>query len=321
MSGLITKATKRRAPAPQKIRATKGKKSLSRKPTRPGKITAKPTTKKTAAVKRTAPAKKTAPKKAVAARKSKQVRVSKKLASRSTKKELLKKPKKVTAAKRVKTREKKALSAKKRAVNPLHRTKTPSKALSRKAVIAKRRFLAPTPVPPPPKKPPSPGTLAAVRAFEQALRLFNRHDFSAAKPAFQSLLSKFAEESEILARVRTYLVICDQRLARAPQMPRNADALYDQGVVEFNRGNTTEAVELFQKALKADPRADHVYYSLAAAHARLEDTSKALDSLRRAIVIRPIHRSHARRDLDFAGLRSNEDFQQLTGFGFDLADE
>ena len=103
--------------------------------------------------------------------------------------------------------------------------------------------------------------------------------------------------------------------------PRNADALYDQGVFDFNRGALREAVELFEKALRIEPRADHVFYSLAAAHARLNDSPKALDALRRAIAIRPVHRSHARRDLDFASLRSNDDFQSLTGFGFDLIDE
>jgi len=307
MSGLITKATKRRSLAPQKIRATKGKNSPARKLTRPGKITATPKSKK-------APAKKLS-----ASKKSKQARV-KKAPTRPANKALLKKTKKVTAIKSVKPKSKAPIQ-KSRVLKPLRGTKKASRAISAKAPIAKRGFTVPKPAPPAPKKPPSPGTLAAVRAFEQALRLFNRHDFSAAKPAFQSLLSKFAEQSEILARVRTYLAICDQRLARAPQVPRNADALYDQGVVEFNRGHTEEAIELFQKALKADPRADHVYYSLAAAHARLEDSPKALDALRRAIVIRPAHRSHARRDLDLAGLRSNEDFQQLTGFGFDLVDE
>ena len=64
-----------------------------------------------------------------------------------------------------------------------------------------------------------------------------------------------------------------------------------------------------------------MYYSLAAAYARLDNTSKAIDALRRAIGIRPVHRSHARRDLDFVGLHVNEDFQQLTGFGFDLVEE
>ena len=188
-------------------------------------------------------------------------------------------------------------------------------------MLARRRALIPRPLPAPPKKPPSPGTLAAVRAFEQALRLFNRQDFSTAKSAFLSLLGKFAEQAEIVARVRTYLAICEQRLARSPSVPRNADALYNQGVFQLNKDNTAEAIELFEKALKVEPRADHIYYSLAAAYARLNDVAKAMEALRRAIGIRPVHRSHARRDLDFIGLRSNEDFQQLTGFGFDLIDE
>ena len=80
-------------------------------------------------------------------------------------------------------------------------------------------------------------------------------------------------------------------------------------------------LELFEKALKVEPRADHVYYSLAAAYARLDNVQKALDALRHAIGIRPVHRSHARKDLDFAGLRTDENFQQLTGFGFDLVSE
>jgi tetratricopeptide (TPR) repeat protein len=223
--------------------------------------------------------------------------------------------------KKAKSHAKKTPPVKKLAARNPSRASKP-KISPRKVLIAKRRTPLPKAAPPPPpKKAPSPGTLAAVRAFEQALRLFNKHDFAAAKPAFQSLVSKFAEQLEILARVRTYLVICEQRLARTPSVPRNPDVLYDQGVVEFNKGNTTEAIELFQKALKADPRADHVHYSLAAAHARLEDAPKALDSLRRAIGLRPIHRSHARRDLDLTSLRGNEDFQQLTGFGFDLIEE
>lgn len=151
--------------------------------------------------------------------------------------------------------------------------------------------------------------------------MFNRQDFATAKSAFVGLLAKFGEQAEIVARVRTYLAICEQRLARSPSVPRNPDALYNQGVFQLNKGNTTEAIELFEKALKVEPRADHVYYSLAAAYARLDDAPKAMDALRRAIGIRAVHRSHARRDLDFYGLRSNEVFQQLTGFGFDLLDD
>jgi TolA-binding protein len=310
MSSLITKASKRGLSASKRIRATKGKKATSRKPKRPGRITAAPKAKKPAIGKKVLQSKKRKP-------------AAKKVASRRPVKKVVPKKKRVAVApaKKGKVTIARKTSSKKTPAKSMAPKKSPAKPPSRKAILARRRALVPVPLPAPPKKPPSPGTLAAVRAFEQALRLFNRHDFGTAKSAFLSLLGKFAEQAEIVARARTYLAICEQRLARSPSMPRNADALYNQGVFQLNRGNTAEATELFEKALKVEPRADHVYYSLAAAYARLNDPPKAMDALRRAIGIRPAHRSHARRDLDFVGLRENEDFQQLTGFGFDLADE
>jgi tetratricopeptide (TPR) repeat protein len=320
MSSLITKASKSRSSASKKIQAIKGKKAASRKPARPGRITAAPKAQKTAKNKKTVIAKKR-----LQPKKSQQTVSLKKTSSR-----LAASAKKLT---RKKTVAKPAASKSKRPVVASHPKKkvakapvrkpvvSRAKAKSRRALLARRRAFAPKPLPAPPKKPPSPGTLAAVRAFEQALRVFNRQDFVTAKSAFHSLLDKFADQADIVARVRTYLAICDQRLARTPSTPRNSDALYDRGVFEFNRGNTAEAIESFEKALKVEPRADHVLYSLAAAYARLNNVTKALEALRHAIGIRPAHRSHARRDLDFAGLRSDESFQQLTGFGFDLIHE
>lgn len=309
MSGLITKTTKKRSSASPKIRATKGKKAAPRKPQRPGRITAAPKAKKAQVAKKLPQAKK-----------SKLASPAKRLTGRATRKVLLPKKKSLSVSPAKRT---KATVAKKPSLSKVAKSRVskPTPKTSRKAILARRRALVPKPLPAPPKKPPSPGTLAAVRAFEQALRQFNRQDFTAAKSAFAGLLTKFADQAEIGARVRTYLAICEHRLGRAPSVPRNVDALYNQGVFELNKGNTTEAVELFEKALKVEPRADHVYYSIAAAYARLNNISKALDALRRAIGIRPVHRSHARRDLDFASLRGNEDFQQVTGFGFDLIDE
>lgn len=315
MSSLITKASKSRSSASKKIHAIKGKKTSSRKPARPGRITAAPKTKKAAIAKKRPQAK-------TQAKKSKQTIALKKPASRLAKKLTPKKrdvrppaakSKRIVAAPRSK---KKVVKA------PTRKPVAPgAKAQARRAMLARRRAFAPRPLPAPPKKPPSPGTLAAVRAFEQALRVFNRQDFVAAKKAFDGLLDKFTDQADIVARVRTYLAICDQRMARTPSVPRNSDALYDRGVFELNRGNTAEAIESFEKALKVEPRADHVFYSLAAAYARLNNVTKALEALRHAIAIRPVHRPHARRDLDFASLRSNESFQQLTGFGFDVVHE
>ncbi|MFP5264922.1 MAG: TPR end-of-group domain-containing protein [Blastocatellia bacterium] len=284
MGSLITKANKSRSPSSQKVRATKGKKAASKKPQRPGNITTAPKSKK-----------------AAPAKSKKQASPAKKAADSKGKKVLPKaKAAKADASKNVK---------KPVAKRPAGKDMTAGANHPAKAVQA------------PPKKSPTPGALAAVRAFEQALRSFNRHDFSASKSSFEKILTDFSDQAEIVARARTYLAICEQRLARAPSAPRNPDALYDQGVFELNRGSVREAVDLFEKSLKAQPRADHVLYSLAAAYARLNDPHKALDALRRAIAIRSVHRPHARRDLDFASLRSNDEFQQLTGFGFEFTED
>lgn len=308
MSSLITKTTKRGFSKSKNIRA-KAKKAPARKPKRPGKITAAPRSSKKSA----------AAKKPPIGKKGKHAAAAKKSTSRAVKKAVPRK--RVAPSKPRKVAQTRKAAGRSVSKATLARKRAESKAQARKAMLARRTALAPKPLPAPPKKPPSPGTLAAVRAFEQALRLFNRHDFGGAKTSFLSVLGKFADQAEIVARARTYLAICDHRLARSPSVPRNADALYNQGVFELNKGSVREAIELFEKALKVEPRADHVFYSLAAAYARLEDVSKAMEALRRAIGIRPVHRSHARRELDFVNLRSNEDFQQLTGFGFDLVEE
>jgi tetratricopeptide (TPR) repeat protein len=288
MSSLITKTNKSRSPASQKVRTTKGKKVADKKPQRPGKITAAPKARK-----------------AAPAKSKKQISPPKKTAAAASRKTPPKKTVKVAATKPAKKPVAKA-------------TPRPAAPAAKRAAVPVTRAKA---VQPPPKKAPVPSALQAVKAFEQALRLFNRHDYAAAKEAFDGLLAKFSEQADIVAPARTYLAICDQRMARTPVVPRNPDALYDQGVVQLNKGNFSEAIGFFEKALKAEPRADHIWYSLSAAYARMHQSFKSLDALRRAISIRSVHRSHARRDPDFASLHTSEDFQQLTGFGFDFDEE
>ena len=334
MSSLLTKVNKSRSPAPRKVLAKKGKKASAKNPQRPGKITVTPRAKRPTQPKAkkvaSAPAKKAIAQKAVKAQARKSLPVKaglkqavkrssapgKASASANRKAVTAKTAKSARSVKITKTA-KTAKAA--RTVKPVKQKGTRRSVAARAAVKASR--LLPKPLPPPPKKPPTANALAAVRAFELALKIFNRHGFAEARTAFDSLLEKFPDQAEVTAGARTYLAICEQRLTRAPSVPRDAESLYDQGVFQFNKGNTREAIDLYDKALRADPRADHVWYSLAAAYARQTDPSKALDALRRAIGIRSVHRSHARRDLDFAGLRTNHEFQQLTGFGFDLLDE
>jgi len=339
MSSLLTKVNKSRSPAPRKVLAKKGKKASTKKPQRPGKITVTPKSKRPAPPKAkrvaAAPTKKAVAPKAAKplAKKAQPVKTASKQATRRRPppvpvKKAAPPKRKATAAKSVKTIKSakasrtvtSARTAKGARTSKVARTKVTKRSMAARNAMKASRLL-PKPLPPPPKKPPTANALAAVRAFEQALKVFNRHGYADARQAFDALLEKFPDQAEVTAGARTYLAICEQRLSRAPSVPRDAESLYDQGVFQFNKGNTREAIDLYDKALRADPRADHVWYSLAAAYARQTDSSKALDALRRAIGIRSVHRSHARRDLDFAGLRTNHDFQQLTGFGFDLLDE
>jgi TolA-binding protein len=153
-----------------------------------------------------------------------------------------------------------------------------------------------------------------VRIFGEAVNLFNHHNFEKAREAFEKFVERFPNESEMVARARTYLAICDQRLARPPGTPRNAEALYNQGVFELNRGQIEQAVRYFEKALKAEPEADHVLYSLAAAHARLGQIALALEELKQAVAKREVYRIQARRDPDFSALYSHPAFQDLVGW-------
>jgi tetratricopeptide (TPR) repeat protein len=190
-----------------------------------------------------------------------------------------------------------------------------------KTVVRKPERKAAKVVEAPVKKSPTPNALAAVSSFEQGLKLFNKHDFAGARDAFERILQKFSEQAEINVSVRRYLAICEQKLARTPSAPKNPDALYDQGVFELNRANVREAILLFEKALKTQPNAAHILYSLAAGYARLENPRKALEVLRKAIQLQTVHRSRARSDQDFASLHNEEEFQNLTGYGLGFFEE
>ena len=82
-----------------------------------------------------------------------------------------------------------------------------------------------------------------------------------------------------------------------------------------NRGHIEKAIELFERALKIQPLADYVLYSLAAAQARLGAVREALANLRRSIELDKFLRNRvkARRDPDFSPLYENREFQEIVG--------
>lgn len=201
-----------------------------------------------------------------------------------------------------------AKKASKVAPHSTARNQTASKAkpVHAKSVLVLRR---PATVLPPPQ--PTRDEAAALKAFEAAHREFSRGHFAEARTRFRALVEKYPSVSEVAARSRTYLAVADARLRTELALPRDADSLYDRGVIELNRGDYVAAQELFERALRREPEAAHIHYGLAATRARLGAIDTALKSLERALDLQPSLRIRAQRDQDLNPLRSDPDFEQL----------
>lgn len=245
---------------------------------------------------------------------------AKAVANRAAKKS---KPKALVAgakkAPAVKAKAKKPAVVAKPKVKPTLSAKHPPlRAKAAAKAVAKPRLVAPVEQPAP--EPKRAVSSAVLRAFEHAVRIFNRRQFAEAKPLFEELHLRFPQEVEIIARAQTYIQVCNLKLARQPSSPRSADELYDRGVVALNIGDFTQARSFFEKALRLRPDEPHLLYSLAATHAQSGAYDQALDYLNRLIQIQPRYRTQAMNDSDFSGLREDKRFLDLLGLTspFDL---
>ena len=212
------------------------------------------------------------------------------------------KAKKVALKAAVKTGTRKATTPKK--VATVSRVKTTQKQ-------AAVRAIRPAPAPPPAPRPPTIDESAALLAFERAHKEFVRGRFAEARNQFRILLDKYSQVSEVAARSRTYLAIAESRLRTESILPRDADSLYDRGVIELNRGEYVAAQEMFERALKREPEAAHIHYGLAATRARLGSIDLALESLQKALDLKPSLRVQAQHDHDLYPLRNDPDFDRL----------
>jgi tetratricopeptide (TPR) repeat protein len=221
-----------------------------------------------------------------------------------------------TAAARKTASKAKSVKAKKPTPKPAARKTAPKKAapVSRVKTTQKQaavRAIRPTSTTPPPPRPPTQDESAALVAFERAHKEFARGRFAEARNQFRVLVDKYSQVAEVAARARTYLTIAESRLRTESILPRDADSLYDRGVIELNRGEYVAAQEMFERALKREPEAAHIHYGLAATRARLGSIDLALESLQKALDLQPNLRVRAQHDHDLNPLRNDPDFDRL----------
>ncbi len=189
--------------------------------------------------------------------------------------------------------------------------KAGGRALKAKPIQPRKPLIFKKSVPPSPPPKPTHDEAAALSAFEAAHKEFTRGRFAEARTLFRNLVEKYATVSEVTARARTYLAVSEARLRTEMALPRDADSLYDRGVIELNRGEYVAAQELFERALRREPEAAHIHYGLAATRARLGAIDTALKSLRKALDLQPNLRIRAQRDQDLNPLRSDPEFELL----------
>ena len=228
--------------------------------------------------------------------------------SKATKKVVVKK--KVAPKKRAPQKATTRKAAPKKLTIATHR-KAPAKSVKKTQKLAAVRAQRPAIITPPPPRQPTVDESAALKAFERAHKEFTRGRFGEARNQFRALLDKYFQVSEVAARARTYLAVADARLRTESILPRDADSLYDRGVIELNRGEYVAAQEMFERALKREPEAAHIHYGLAATRARLGSVDLALQSLQRALDLQPTLRVRAQHDHDLTSLRNDPDFDKL----------
>jgi tetratricopeptide (TPR) repeat protein len=298
MSDPVIKGAKRNTsrPAPSSASSkSSAKRKVSVKSARP-----QPKPKRSAAEK--APVRKATPKKsAPAAKASRPAPKQSKSAA---------KPKSVAA----KARPAAAAPGKKKAPAPVKASA--KKSAPAKTVPASKSKAATPPKPaqrpaPAPPRQPSRDEAAALKAFERAHKEFARGRFVEARNLFRALIEQHAGVSEVTARARTYLAIADTRMRSEAALPRDAESLYDRGVIELNRGEYVAAQEMFERAIKREPSSADAHYALAATRARLGSVELALQALERAVELKPLLRVRAQHDIDLAMLRSEPDFERI----------
>jgi tetratricopeptide (TPR) repeat protein len=161
-----------------------------------------------------------------------------------------------------------------------------------------------------PPKVVDPRVAQVMKVYEEAMRHFNHQNFRRAKEILEKVLA--GPSRELAERARVHLVICEQRLQRAPAVHlRGADDHYHYAVSQINSGKYEEARAHLEKARKLAPKADHVYYALASVAALTGEPEEACKHLAQAIKLRPENRYHARNDSDFKPLEDDVRFQEL----------
>ena len=151
-----------------------------------------------------------------------------------------------------------------------------------------------------------------IPKFEQALKQLYSGNYGPARKALTQLESKSLDNPALLAQIRLFLEICQNSL-RGDPAPRELEDFYGRGVVLHNQGHYKRALDTLSQGLKKNKNEETapIHLVLAATHAKLGETPKALHHLKKSIELNARNRLNATHDSDFESLQNNEEFKAL----------
>jgi tetratricopeptide (TPR) repeat protein len=149
-----------------------------------------------------------------------------------------------------------------------------------------------------------------LKTYEQAVQHFQQQKFGKARELLEKVQS--GPSKELADRAQVHLRIVDQRLAKQPSPSlRTPEDHYQAGVAMMNLGRWDEARDHLLRARKLAPKADYVFYAMAALDCLTGEAESAMENLKVAIQLRPENRYHARNDEDFEFLQEDPRFTEL----------
>jgi tetratricopeptide (TPR) repeat protein len=154
-----------------------------------------------------------------------------------------------------------------------------------------------------------PRVSAALRQFETGVRFLQKQNFARAREIFLKLAEGRADE--VTMRARTYLRLCEAKLAPATAAPKSAQDFYDLGIAQLNARDLDAAVENLRQSDRLQPRRGDVRYALAVAYALRGNPDAALEHLKASIELDAKNALLARRDEDLQALATDVRFQRL----------
>ena len=133
--------------------------------------------------------------------------------------------------------------------------------------------------------------------------------FERAQAAFEKVLN--GPSNELADRVKLHLSAIQQALARTSTSFKTPEEHYDYAISLMNAGDYDGTRQHLERLGKQYPKADYVWYGLAALAALSGQAEESIRTLDTAIRLNAANRIHARNDSDFQNLLDDPRFTEL----------